>query len=462
MPNLLDYVMAQQNPRMAGLLGPGGMVNSMQPNTAVPVRSSVSPMGGGAPAPSPAAPAQGQGALQKILGGLGTVFAGRNDPGMPSEQNAAIRNRALTMAGLSILASPGQGMQRIARGALVGNQVADAGRAEAAQKAQEQALMSAAPDVLKSMPDDQRAALTALLPGLPVAARQEILAGLALRQREVTTQKLSPGEVLAVQTPEGWQTVYQAPADAKPELDAMQIGVLGMMGVSGVTTQAELAALPVAQRSQFGALWDQIRRSTATQINSGNDPVQKAMIDMNMDAFKSAQERGFSAIEQLNTISQAEALLAETRQGKAETATLALRQIGAVFGLDQKQVSLQEALQAFSNKFALSARQNMPGQLSDNDIKFLKQSVIELGKRPEANWLLTAAARRIAEAQIAYQSEANRYVTEQGNPMGLVQHMAQYSAQNPLTFRDLVDEAKAGGVGVVGGGGDLFGDLGGR
>lgn len=451
MASLLDYVLQQHAPS-AGLLGDphDPAVRLAQSTKAAPpgVASSVSPA---SPRPAPAAPPaeSGPGFFDKIGQALLGVAGGKEGIG--------------TSALLALAGGPAALPVALMAGQRMGGVVRARDEAQARQEAMEQSLGEGAAAVLSGLPEDQREAVGALLPGLPVAARQEILAGLALRQRDDTMQKLSPGEVIAVQTPDGWQTVYQAPADGDPELDAMQLGVLGMMGVSGVKTQEDLAALDPNTRAQFAFLWDQIRRSTATQVNLGDkqaDAEMRALVGLNADLFQEAQETGRSAMDKLNTINQVESLLESTRVGKAEEATFGLRQLGSAFGLDEEQVSQQQALRAFENRFALQARQNMPGQLSDNDIKFLKDSVIGLGKTKAANILLAAAARRIAEAQVAYQAEANRYVTQNGL-MGLAQHMARYSAQHQIKFDDLVAQVSVNSA-RNGGSGDPFSDLGGR
>lgn len=108
MASLLDVIVARRNPQLAGLLG----VPAEQP-------ASAGLLGGGGEQP----PAAGGGG---VGGALSQVFTGPDDPGLPEEANAQARQQALLQAGLATLAGGGgdaRGIQRLAQGALLGQQI---------------------------------------------------------------------------------------------------------------------------------------------------------------------------------------------------------------------------------------------------------------------------------------------------------------------------------------------------
>lgn len=115
MASLLDVIVARNNPQLGGLLGTDREGTSGSADALSPRQS---PQGGG--------------------GILGQLFGGRDDPRLSPEANASARQQAMLQAGLATLASGGgfgqpQGLQRLAMGALVGQQAGAQAREEAVE-----------------------------------------------------------------------------------------------------------------------------------------------------------------------------------------------------------------------------------------------------------------------------------------------------------------------------------------
>jgi hypothetical protein len=108
MASLLDFVISQRNPQLAGLLGigqRGGQIEEMARTPRTPA-------------------ARPEGDFQAALGNLFSA----PEAGLPPEDEEAIRRHTLLMTGLGTLASPERGIRRIAQGVLIGHQAGMAAR----------------------------------------------------------------------------------------------------------------------------------------------------------------------------------------------------------------------------------------------------------------------------------------------------------------------------------------------
>lgn len=122
--------------------------------------------------------------------------------------------------------------------------------------------------------------------------------------------------------------------------------------------------------------------------------------------------------------------------------TLGLRStMWPVLGIDGDNLSDQQVYKAISSHLALMGRSEMPGQLSDNDIKFLTRMKPSLENTRDGNMLLITILERMArrKADLAY--EADMYVDEHGEAdRGLRRHLIKYANDNDM-FGDLGVEA---------------------
>src|SRR5690606_19495770 len=95
----------------------------------------------------------------------------------------------------------------------------------------------------------------------------------------------------------------------------------------------------------------------------------------------------------------------------------------------------QETLRALSNQMALLGRQNMPGALSANDIKFLTQQVVSLSNTTEAQRRITAASRAVAEHQARRAAATERYIGQHKTGVGLNEHMRKWDEEQRKASR---------------------------
>jgi uncharacterized protein YidB (DUF937 family) len=137
-PSLLSNYMARSNPQLAGLLGRGSQPAQGQTPPQMP------------PAPPQMPPSQGPGLGQRIMGGIGTLMTGRQDPNLSEEENAQIRREALIQAGLATIAAstsqtgvPTLG-QALATGAVAGREAAVMGQGTARERMAEREQMEQA------------------------------------------------------------------------------------------------------------------------------------------------------------------------------------------------------------------------------------------------------------------------------------------------------------------------------
>lgn len=122
MASLLDFVVAQRNPRLAGLLGVSGQGEGPTPGQAAPARTA-------APAAS-----QAVSGPQGLSGALGQLFGGFQDPNLTPAENARARQQAMIQGGLASFGSDKRGLARLADAALVGQQFGQQTRNQMVQR----------------------------------------------------------------------------------------------------------------------------------------------------------------------------------------------------------------------------------------------------------------------------------------------------------------------------------------
>jgi hypothetical protein len=133
-------------------------------------------------------------------------------------------------------------------------------------------------------------------------------------------------------------------------------------------------------------------------------------------------------------------------QGFAGGAVAALKNAARTFGFDEEALGTDEtqAFRALSNQFSLSIRnpkagEGLPGNLSDKDLAFLKESAPSLDNTPEANRKIIGFMRKIEEKNKLMKTEEARFVKEHRTIEGLAEHMEEF--RNKVDV--FADEAKA-------------------
>jgi hypothetical protein len=120
-------------------------------------------------------------------------------------------------------------------------------------------------------------------------------------------------------------------------------------------------------------------------------------------------------------------------QGFAGGAVAGLKNIAKSFGMDTEAMGVDEtqAFRALSNQFALSIRnpkagEGLPGNLSDKDLSFLKESSASLDNTPEANRKIINFMRKIEEKNKLMKTEEANFIKEHRTIEGLAEHMEEF------------------------------------
>lgn len=453
MASLLDVVMMQRNPQMAGLLGigqrgatPGGSpepavqqttpapamptVRQVQPN--IPDLFGADPAQQTAPTATPEAPPE-----QQSRGFIARLFAGDPVPGLSKEQNRSLRQQALLQAGLTILAQPNaNALQALAMGVLQARQATaqTAGALLDEQRAQARAMQRAAVFENSELTEIQKWEEILRIANREGDVEQQkvvkdVLADLRAHQSQLEGKEYVEvnGQTFLTDT-EG--NLYE-PGTGRPITEAVQPkrdlpsdleGILAVLDV-------DMDSLDPTQRSALFNVWEQFREKSATRVNvDARDPIVEGIDQIGLDRLAKATESAENASATLSMLGQVEDLLADTPTGKLEAAALPLRQLAAQFGLPTD-AGPQETLRALSNQMALLARQNMPGALSDNDIKFLTQQVVSLSNTPDANRRIIEISRAVAEHQALRAAEIERYIAQHKTGVGLNEHMRKWDEE---------------------------------
>ena len=127
---------------------------------------------------------------------------------------------------------------------------------------------------------------------------------------------------------------------------------------------------------------------------------------------RAAEQTFLNTTQMLNILEKG-----DLRTGALAGLATRLRKIGiAMFpGLAEEwgtDIGLTEAFEAFGNRAALSLRKEMPGPLSERDVRFLQASAPGLPQTQEGNMVLLSLMIRGALRTRAYARFANQYATE--------------------------------------------------
>jgi hypothetical protein len=120
-------------------------------------------------------------------------------------------------------------------------------------------------------------------------------------------------------------------------------------------------------------------------------------------------------------------------QGFAGGAVSVFKNAARTFGFDEASIGNDETqgFKALSNQFALSIRnpkagEGLPGNLSDKDLAFLKQSAPGLENSPEGNRKIIDFMTAIEKRNMDYNQEKARYIEENRGRRGLAKHMEEW------------------------------------
>jgi hypothetical protein len=190
---------------------------------------------------------------------------------------------------------------------------------------------------------------------------------------------------------------------------------------------------------------------TTISIGAGEKEEEKALGKFRAQNFIDTQKGGKSARGKISRMEQLEDILNRIDTGALTGVKKRALEISEALGINIPGVGQLGDLQAFealTNQVALSVRstadgEGMPGQLSDNDIKFLKASIPNLQKTKQGNRLIIEAAKRLEQRKIAMAKLARDYRKEHKTlDEGFFDEAERFHEANPM-FPDLTQEADA-------------------
>lgn len=244
--------------------------------------------------------------------------------------------------------------------------------------------------------------------------------------------------------PQGWNAAPDGAAAALPPAQVGQMPQGGpaaspalLAGVPVRPTEAQIAGESEAARIRAGlALAPDVaaaaaqERAAVTQAEGTTKAGVGYLDDLNDRASKAGTEEA--------RLQQLEYALSRTYSGFGAEQLLTLRQIGGAFGIgDAESLSAGELARSISNQLALGLRnpaggEGMPGNMSNDDRRFLEQTVPRLQNSPDGWRQMIDMRRRLNQYALQQAQEANRYLGAGGSAEGLRRHMAQWAEQNPL------------------------------
>lgn len=180
------------------------------------------------------------------------------------------------------------------------------------------------------------------------------------------------------------------------------------------------------QRGEFVEFIRNLRSGTTVNIGDPS-PVEKVMADLDAGDLEAAREAARAARRDLGRIEEIERLLeAGVPTGSLEEITLPLKQVAASFGVGNvEQLSQQETFQALTNTLALGLTSELPGQISNKELDFLRSSMPNLRNTPEGNRRLIQIARRIAQRRQEVAEAMTRYFRDNGSLIGFDEELAE-------------------------------------
>lgn len=370
---------------------------------------------------------------------LARLFAGASDPRLSDDQNKKARDEGIIHAILGGIISAGYGQRpgilpALAHGAFTGRTGGGMAREQAYADTQEERLRQALsdPTVVGKLTPEQLAMIRLLPP--PEAVK--MLTELAFAPAPAP---LTVAEDAAVIDPTTREVLYKN--EGKVKLPSELIAAARLSGIDpeeDMTPEEQKELLDTYMRiKQSGAA------STRVDVNIP-ELYEKGLTQIELKQYEDSETKAYEAENTLGQIEILEMLLdSGLDTGAVQSATLAARNLGAALGIpgiDLGKLAGQQLFSAVASRFALSMRKEMPGPLSENDVKFLVNMSPNLSNTPEGNRLIAAALRRMAQRQIELHSLQNEYLQEHGSLRGWFDKRRKFQQENPM-FEDLSREA---------------------
>lgn len=211
----------------------------------------------------------------------------------------------------------------------------------------------------------------------------------------------------------------------------------GSDGMAAGPTAAEAAAreAEIARRKKLAEA--DVEGSTRPGIE-GATLEEKELVGMGSEFLKTSRAAAGLARSEVRQLAELERQLARIDTGAFAGTRIKLGGVAAYLGLTEgSEVSAAEAAAAITNRLALALRnpaggEGMPGAMSDADRNFLVASIPGVENTPNGWRSMIEWRRKLADAAISQQREAERFMRDGGRLKDLPAHMQQYAERNPV------------------------------
>ena len=192
--------------------------------------------------------------------------------------------------------------------------------------------------------------------------------------------------------------------------------------------------------------------STNVNVNTGlmEKEEQKYIGKALGENYQKIQDEAGIGRNELDMFGTLKELSTQTDTGKLEPFKTQLAGYAQALGMPiNSRYNANQMFEAISNRLTVMARkvgegQILAGQISDSDREFLKRSVPELAKLPEANKMLIDWNMKLAQRKIEIAKLAEEYYDANGTMRGFNDARSAWVKENPL-FENLPLINKQGG-----------------
>jgi hypothetical protein len=154
--------------------------------------------------------------------------------------------------------------------------------------------------------------------------------------------------------------------------------------------------------------------------------------------YNKAQESATLATDMMDKISRTESLLRDVNVGKLTPIGTEIAAFAQSLGFKiDPNIGNKQAVVSIMKEFALTLRNpsagaGMPGQMSDQDRKYLASIPPGIEKTPEGNAIIIATWRKVAGRRIEYANAMDDYRAEHGSLDGFSRQWRKHVEANPL------------------------------
>lgn len=196
------------------------------------------------------------------------------------------------------------------------------------------------------------------------------------------------------------------------------------------------------QRSEAANRMMPLKRDNQTNINVNTGEAEREeqkVIGRTMgESYQELQKDAQNARNEIDMFGTLKELSTQTETGKFEPFKTQLAGYAQALGAPiNNKYNANQMFEAISNKLTVMARkvgegQILAGQISDADREFLKRSVPELSKLPEANKMLIDWNLKLANRRIELAKQGEEYYNKNGTMKGFSEARTAWINQNPI------------------------------